>query len=259
MIPRNLSSDIELSIILPCYNTAPFIADTLQTLTRYLACFDFKWEVLLVDDGSIDATVDIIQNLSLSDCRLLRLDRNYGKGHAVKVGMLHALGRKRIFMDADLPYELTSIPECLTNLDQFHIVVGSRYINNAVAQVSMSPLRMLSSRTLQLVVGNLILGDFYDTQCGFKGFSGELSEKLFPVLTVDHFAFDIEIYMLVRKAQINLKSIPVNLVNNRISTIVIGRDGLRIFWDLLKIVLRNCLNKYDIQALATLANQPPTI
>ena len=243
-----------LSVILPCYNVAPFIANTLGVLTRYLDSLDASWEIVLVDDGSADSTVQTVAALAMPGCRLLPQGRNYGKGRAVRAGMLLARGQYRIFTDADLPYGVACIGECLGWLKQgYHMVAGDRRLCRPTDHTRVPFGRAVGSRLFRFLIKLLVTGEELDTQCGLKGFSGPLADCLFPLLTVDRFAFDVELYSLIRRAGVEFKPIPVRLVNNQVSTISLGSDGAQMLRDVARIILRQVRGGYDMAVLQPFA------
>jgi dolichyl-phosphate beta-glucosyltransferase len=225
----------ELSVVVPCYNAAGVLGHSLSALTAHLGGLDRTWEIVLVDDGSEDGTWEVAVAAAAADARVtaVRLPANRGKGRAVSEGMARARGRCRIFTDADLPYRLDVIDRCAGMiLDGPHAAVfGSRRLADSDAS-AQSLLRRCAGGIVQRLAGRL-LGTAMDTQCGFKGFSAEIAEELFPLLTIDGFLFDVEAALLLTRTGVPIAFVPVELVNQSPSTISLlgtGFHTLREAW-----------------------------
>ncbi len=250
--PRSPSSDCELSVILPAYNAASLLRRSLETLSAYLDGLGVSWEIVLVDDGSEDETAGQAERLcAQGNCRYVRLEENRGKGRAVSEGMLRARGKYRIFTDIDLPYSLDSIGRCygLLATGESHAVFGNRKLPGSASDVALPLLRRLGSRGFGWLAGAIIGRRDLDTQCGLKGFSGELAGVLFPMLRVERFGFDVELSLLLNQAGVEIRSIPVRLVNQDVSTVTVLGGGLQTMLEMAGVWLRKALGRYDVQPL----------
>lgn len=239
-----------LSLVLPCYNGAGYIEAAVRKLFAWLEAtpgFAGTTEVIVVDDGSSDDTPGVVQRTGLP-LRFLRLERNRGKGAAVRQGMLEARGRFRIFMDSDLPFELGAIERMLRYLDfkEFHICIGSRTARGGSYRVDETGLRRLTSSLFAELVGRMIVTGVRDTQCGFKGFRSEVAEYLFRQARVDRFAFDVELLYLAFKNGFDVKTIPVQVVTDTPSTLRVTRDGLSMLIEVMKLPLRYHRGEYRL-------------
>jgi dolichyl-phosphate beta-glucosyltransferase len=165
---------------------------------------------------------------------VIRLDRNRGKGAAVRRGMLDAKGAYRFFMDADLPFDLSALPEMLRYLDakEFDVVIGKRNPRQLAPFEKRSRLRRLASAVFTEITSRVVVTGIRDTQCGFKGFRAEVAEYLFSQSRVDRFAFDVEILYLAYKNDLDIKRVPVRLVSEDHSTVSVLRDGARMVFDI---------------------------
>lgn len=218
----------ELSVIIPCYDAARLIERTVDELRDYLVGLSRTWEVVLVDDGSRDATAEIVASLAEEACvRAVLLESNRGKGRAVAEGMAAAKGACRIFTDADLPYRLNAIAQCAELILEggAHAVYGNRLLEESAAR-DQSLLRGLAGTGVRAVTGRLLGRSDVDTQCGFKGFSAPLARKLFPRLRIDGFLFDVEATLLLIRADVPIEFLPVELVNHSPSTVHLMRTGI---------------------------------
>jgi dolichyl-phosphate beta-glucosyltransferase len=192
------------------------------------------WEIIVVDDGGGDFAH---QEWSVdSRVRLIRETVNRGKGAAVRTGMLAATGEVRVFTDVDLPYGTDLIPVMASYLNQrFHIVIGDRTLPDSHYRQHISPFRRLASTSFTAMVGTMVTGGFFDTQCGLKAVRGDVADALFPLLQLERFAFDVELVYVALKHRLDIKRIPVRLLNNETSSVRLLRDSMRGASDLVMI------------------------
>jgi dolichyl-phosphate beta-glucosyltransferase len=202
-------------------------------------------EVIVVDDGSRDGgeTQKVAESLG---CRYLENRENQGKGAAVRRGMLAATGRYRLYTDIDIPYELSNIDAMLWYLDfkEFHFVAGDRTLDESSYYVHVPWLRRAASYVYSTVVGRLVAGGWFDTQCGLKGFRDHVAEDLFSVGRINRFAFDVELFYIALKRNYDIKRLPVQLRCNETSTVNVLRDGAAMVRDLGAIRLNQLFGRY---------------
>ena len=206
----------------------------------HLGRLDLVWEIVVVDDGSSDRTGAIVTEHAAADPRIrLILGGRAGKGGAIRRGALAARGAWRFMADADL-----AMP--LDNLDRFlravrgpvvpHVVIGSREGPGA-QRVGEHPMRHMIGRIFNRWVRLLVLPGLIDTQCGFKLFSATAAEALFPRLTSDGFAFDVELLVLATRAGFQIEEAGIVWHGRPGSRVAVGRgaaafaDVLRIWWN----------------------------
>ena len=220
-----------LTIILPCYNEAERLPDALAT---YLAAFPRDpgaVEVLVVDDGSTDATLAVAGAVVAVDARVrvLRAHPNHGKGFAVRTGMLAARGERVVFTDADgsyTPAEVERVARALTGAD---VAIGAR---RGLDEPGGPVLRRLASRVFNLAM-RLVLGLPYpDTQCGLKGFRRGAARQLFERARVDGFAFDAEALFLAGRLGLEVTEVPVRAEERDGSKVRLAADALRMLRDM---------------------------
>ncbi len=231
-----------LSIVLPCFNGSPYIRQSLHALHAWLESHGSAVgpaEMILVDDGSSDDTV-AVATASGVPVRLVRHARNRGKGAAVRSGMSEARGAYRLFMDADLPFDLVVIERMLHYLEfkEFHVCVGSRATRGSSYVIERPSIRRLASLIFAEFVGRLVVTGVRDTQCGVKGFQAAVAEYLFGQARVDSFAFDIELLYLAFKNGFDVKSIPVQVVTEEPTTVKVVRDGVPMLLEVMKLPVR---------------------
>ena len=237
-----------LSVVIPCHNGEPIIVRSLRRLLGFLDehAGDFApVEVIVVDDGSTDRTGALVRD-QFPGVRLITLARNQGKGAAVREGMLEARGRYRIFVDADLPFELSAIAEIAARLrdERVDVCMGARAENQVWPAVKRTALRRLSSFIFSGVISRLVFSKAWDTQCGLKGFEAGAAMYLFGASRIKGFAFDVEIVYLAGKNGMSMKWIPVRLVSEEYSTVSVFRHGPGMLIDTLMVPLRHRLGRY---------------
>ncbi len=209
-----------LSIIIPTYNEERRIEKTLRSVHSFLSAQKYTYEIIVVDDGSKDKTREIIRNLSVPRLRLVCYEKNQGKGHAVKIGMLEAKGDYRLFMDAD---NSTSIEHLSLFIPYFSsgkdVVIGSRRINGSRITLRQSWFRELLGSAFRLLVKITIPLGVKDSQNGFKAFSKKATDVIFPLQTISGLAFDVEILALARKAGFQIQEVPIEWKNDNASSL----------------------------------------
>jgi dolichyl-phosphate beta-glucosyltransferase len=236
---------IDVSVVLPSYRSADAAGRHIPLLLEYLRTVGVRSEVILVDDGSNDGGESrrVAQSLG---CRYLENPKNQGKGAAVRRGMLAATGRYRFYTDVDVPYDLANIESMLWYLDfkEFHFVAGDRTLDESSYYVHVPWFRRAASHVYSTVVGRLVAGGWFDTQCGLKGFRDHVADDLFGVGRVNRFAFDVELFYIALKRNYDIKRLPVRLRCNETSTVNVLTDGAAMVRDLGAIRLNQFLGRY---------------
>ncbi len=239
----------EVSVILPCYGAAALAARSAEVLAAYLPGVVGTWEVLVVDDGRNDFAEAPLPDIP--GIRLLQHGRNLGKGAAVRTGMLAARGRVRVFTDVDMPYDRELIPLMADyiNTRGFHLVIGDRTLPGSRYREATSPTRRALSALASRVIGAVVTGGFFDTQCGIKAMRGDVADALFPLVRIDRFAFEVEVIYLALKHGLDIKRLPVRLRRNEGSSVRPLRDAVGSARDILAIKLRQMRHEYRSKPL----------
>jgi dolichyl-phosphate beta-glucosyltransferase len=236
-------SAASLSVIVPAYNEEsrlPALLDRLECdMDRLLAGTSLRLaEVIVVDDGSNDATAAVVGAHDELGGRLslLRLDRNRGKGAAVRAGMRAATGERALVVDADMSTPLDDVVPLSRALDDgCDLAIGSRSIPGSRVLVHQPRYRELMGKTFNVLLRLLTGVPWRDTQCGFKLFSVEPTRPLFDLQCIDGFAFDAELCVNARRLGLSVAEVPVRWVNHPDTRVTLVRSSLRMLLDLFRI------------------------
>ena len=241
----SLLSNPFLSVVIPTYNEEQRISLTLQSVVKHLNSKEYEWEIIVVDDGSSDRTISIVEAMSGMDSgiKLLSLEHR-GKGFVVKQGMLYARGKYRFVADADLSMSIDQLDRFLPpNQIDADIVIGSRETDGS-KRVGEPMKRHLLGRCFNLMVRLIVLKGIQDTQCGFKCFKGETADKIFPLQTANGFSFDVEILFIAQKMGIGIKELGICWSYNEGSKIRLLKDSMSMLKDLCLVRWNSLTGKY---------------
>ena len=231
-----------LSIIIPAYNEEIRLPNTLEQVTSFLNTQAYPAEVLVVENGSRDRTLEIARDFSqrFSYVKALHVDGR-GKGLAVKYGMQQATGDYRFICDADLSMPIQEVNRFIPpELPVMDVAIASREAPGAVRY--NEPLyRHLTGRFFNLVVRLLALPGLQDTQCGFKCFRGAVADEIFPLQTTNGWSFDVELLFIARQRGYKIVEIPVPWYFSAESKVRIFHDLYKVGLDLIAI-RRNAWN-----------------
>ncbi len=236
---------VRLSLVIPAYNEEIRIAMTLDRVGKYLSRQGYDFEIIVVDDGSLDTTAELVRALYPS-VRVIEYKPNRGKGHAVKIGMLEAQGEYRVFCDADGSTPIEELDRMWKCFDSgADIVIGSRSLPGSDVQVRQHPIRETMGRTFNLFVKMFLGLPFIDTQCGFKGFTARAAQIVFPLQRRNRFSFDSELLYIARKHRLRVDETPVCWINSPHSRVKIVRDSLEMLRGIFWIRLNDLARKYE--------------
>lgn len=220
-----------LSIIIPAYNEESRIGQTLTELDEFLRQWRRESEIIIVNDGSTDATANVVERYtgSLKSLLLINLPKNRGKGFAVQSGMVHARGNYQLFMDADHSVDIAYVDQFLTYCHKgYDIVIASIRVNGAKIIEQSQWYRRLLGHISKVLIRALVLRNFYDTQRGFKLFTRDAARRIFASQTIYGFGFDMELLLLAQKYGFTVKEVPVMWINKNGSSV-----GFRAYWKTL--------------------------
>jgi dolichyl-phosphate beta-glucosyltransferase len=206
-----------LSIIIPAYNEAERIPQTLIDMDKRLAAVDYSYEILVINDGSKDSTAAIVKNMTkmVKNLKLIDLKENAGKGGAVKQGMLIASGKIRLFTDADNSTSIDQFEKMIPLFKEgFGVVIGSRAMPGAELDPPEPLYRRAIGKALNFIIQLFLLPGIWDTQCGFKAYTDEAAEKIFLISKTTGWGFDVETLALGKRLGFRIKEVPVRWVND---------------------------------------------
>ncbi len=242
-----------LSIVIPAFNEAGRIVSTLEEITSSAAVAGSRFEVLVVDDGSTDATVKRAAEFASALAASLAEDsssatgqacaihvipggRHRGKGHAVRRGVLAARGEVILICDADLSTPLDQIDRLRPWLDRgFDVVIGSRRMDDSVLDPPQPRHRRVMDTVFRIIRRRCLLPDIRDTQCGFKCFSRDAAQAIFARATLNGFVFDCEVLALARRLGYRIKEVGVLWKNDPDSRVRPIRDAIAMLLGLWRI------------------------
>lgn len=236
-----------LSIVIPAHNEEDRLPNTLEKIYKFLETQDFLYEVIIVENGSSDHTLELAQEFAQSRPTLRVLqEQKRGKGNAVKRGMLEARGDYRFICDADLSMPIEELLKFIPPaLQQFDIAIASREAPGAV-RYNEPPYRHIGGRAVNFIIQLLILPGLNDTQCGFKCFRADIAEALFRQQTLAGWSFDIEILYLARRKKFIINEIPIHWYFDADSKVSAVRDAVRMISDIFRIHLNAIRGRYDL-------------
>ncbi len=236
----------ELSIVIPAFNEERRLPETLRRVRAYLEARRADAEVIVVDDGSRDATAALVEARrgEFPGLRLVSNDVNRGKGYSVRHGMLEARGRIVLFTDADLSAPIEEADKLLAAMRDREVAIGSRGVDRSLIEVHQSPLRELAGIVFNFLVRAITGLKFVDTQCGFKAFLREPSRIIFEQQRIERFGFDPEILFLAKRHGLRAVEIPVRWAHDPQTKVNMVRDSLRMFGEVLSIRWNWLLGRY---------------
>jgi len=238
-----------LSVVIPAYNEALRIGPALESVRRYLDSRNFSTELIVVDDGSRDATPEILKQALESHpaLRLLRNEPNRGKGFSVRRGVLEASGELVLFTDADLSAPIEEANKLIAALEseKADAAIGSRALNRRLVEIRQPWLRDHAGRVFNLLVRLATGLRLRDTQCGFKLFRRSTTRRAFELQRTQGFGFDPEILFLIQRLSGKIVEVPVRWRDNPATKVHFLRDSARMFFDLIALRWRAWTGRYD--------------
>lgn len=232
-----------LSVIIPAYNEETRIGKTIEKTVKYLQEQEYAYELIIVDDGSSDNTIEVVKSFikDNSASYLLSYPKNAGKGKAVRTGINASKGEFVLFMDADYSTPIEELEKAFAILEKgVDIAIGSRGVDPGAVVVKQPFYRRLGAKIFNSIAfAWLSLSELRDTQCGFKLFRGQVARKIFSVMKVDGYMFDVESLYLAKKRGHSIEEFPVKWVNDPSSKLRLFYDTARMIKHLAQIRLGN--------------------
>lgn len=231
------SHPIYISIVVPAFNEERRLPPTLIDMIDFFDSRGASYEIIVVNDGSWDATSSVVKKFERvrNMVRIIDLPQNYGKGYAVKFGVLNSRGSRVLIADADGATPISEIERLERALDEHaDIAIGSRAIASEETKVSTSIHRRLFGRVFNFAANFLLVPGIKDTQCGFKLFTHDVAHFLFQRQHAHGFSFDIEILHIARKTGLKIAEVPINWTNIPGSKVNLVLDPIRMLADIFR-------------------------
>ncbi|MDO8529626.1 MAG: glycosyltransferase [bacterium] len=238
----------KISVVIPCFNEEATVRRTIKKIQEHMKRnFEF-FEIIAVNDGSTDGTAEELKGIQ-SEIPIIIIENraNKGKGKVVKDGILNSTGDIVMFLDADLAIPIEELEKFIVEINNgYDLVIASRFVPGGRVIQKVLWYRVIMEKAFRLI-RTVIINNYKikDTQCGFKVFKRESAMKIFPLMTIERFAFDSEIIFIAGKYNFKIKELPITLQNPVRSHIRIVRDSVNMFFDLIKIRTNDLKNAYE--------------
>jgi len=262
---NNPGQTVFLSIVIPAYNEERRLPPSLEKIVAYLEQQQYISEILVVENGSTDATTQAVQAFidahpdHTGRIRLHLLHSSPGKGAAVQLGMMAAQGEYRFICDADLAMPIEEISKFLPPVHAagaFDIAIASRELPDAI-RYNEPTYRHVMGRVFNLLVRLLAVPGIQDTQCGFKMFTQEAALRLFPLQRIDGWGFDVEVLYIARQHGLKLTEVPINWYYQDDSRVRPIHDTINMVRELLRIRRNGRAGLYDLPTPQPTADELP--
>jgi len=237
-----------LSIVIPAYNEEHRLPRTLEQIFAYLEEQTYSAEVLVIENGSTDNTLQVAKRFAEKHSNLRVFSEiQSGKGNAIQKGMLEAEGQYRFMCDVDLSMPVEELSKFIPATNQsFDIAIASREAEGAV-RYHEPEYRHIGGRLINFAIRLLILPGLNDTQCGFKCFRADVVESIFPSQRISGWSFDIEILFIARKRGYKIEEVPIHWYFDPETKLRATSDAIRMLRDIFLIHINNLRHFYDPQ------------
>ncbi len=224
-----------LSVIVPAFNEELRLAVSLEDILPYLEGRGQTYEVLVVDDGSSDRTSEVARSYEARGVRVLRQAENQGKGAALRRGVVESKGDRVLLTDADLSTPISDLERLEPYLEKVPIVVGSRALPSSEITEHQPWYRETMGRAFNWLLMRLGMTRITDTQCGFKLLRGDVAREIFPRLTIDGFAYDVELLWAAERLGLEVAAVGVRWANSPTSRVHPLFDSARMLADVIRL------------------------
>lgn len=237
---------MKITFLIPVYNEEKRVSKAIKALEAYLRKTSFEDEVIFVDDGSTDGTIVKIKSLKPKfKYKIISYNPNHGKGSAIKTGMLAANGDYILFFDVDMSTPLNEFNKFLPQLNPKVVLIGNRKGDGASIIKHQPFIREKMGQVFTLLARFIIATEVTDFTCGFKCFPKKIAKQVFSKARVERWSYDAEILFLTRKFKYKIQQIPVKWRDDPKTRVVLFKDSLQSFTDLLKIRVLDLIGKYN--------------
>ncbi len=244
-------NDIYLSIVIPAYNEEKRIGNTLGEIIGYLKTKDYRSEIILVNDGSADSTINVVTKESEKmgyKIKIIENEVSKGKGYSIRRGMLETRGECALFTDADLSTPINEVEKLIHWLEKgYDVAIGSRGLEDSQVEIHQSFVRESMGKIFNKIMSLVVFTGFKDTQCGFKCFRRDAVNKIFKKQRLRGFAFDVEILLIAKRHGFRVREVPVRRLNSPYSKVHILKDPILMLYDVFRIRFYDFLRKYNCE------------
>lgn len=251
----HVPSYLKYSIVIPAYNESARIPSTLASVVGCIRARGWPAEVIVVNDGSTDATAAVVREFmrSAPEVRMLENPGNRGKGYSVRAGMLAAQGEVAMFTDSDLSAPIEEAERLFAAIEAgAEIAIGSRWLESG-RQTHRQPLyRQFFGRCFNAVTRAVMGLPFADTQCGFKAFTRITAQTVFQLQTIERWGFDPEILFIAIKRGYRIKEVPVSWAHDERTRMSYLKDGMKMLEEVAIIRWNALTGRYRRQIEASL-------
>jgi len=226
---------IYLSIVIPAHNEERRLPGTLEQVLRFLNAQPFTSEVIVVENGSSDKTLEVANQFVQEHDKVRVMQSERGKGAAIRKGMLEARGEYRLMCDADLSMPVEEIVKFIPAANEpYDIAIASREADGAM-RFNEPPYRHLGGRGINFLIQMFILPGLNDTQCGFKCFRADVAEDIFKLQTLNGWSFDIELLYIARIHAYGILEVPIHWYHHPDTKVSALRDAIQMIQDIFLI------------------------
>jgi len=236
------------SIVIPAYNEAARIPATLREVVECIRKNGWFAEVIVVDDGSSDATAEVVRSFAATapEVRLMQNPGNRGKGYSVRSGLLQAHGEVVMFTDADLSAPMEEAQGLFGAIaGGADIAIGSRWLERTRQTIRQPLYRQVFGRCFNGVTRFVMGLPFADTQCGFKAFTRAAAQTVFQLQTIERWGFDPEILFIALKRGYRIQEVPVSWAHDERSRISYLKDGMKMLQEIAIVRWNALLGRYS--------------
>ncbi|MBI4867990.1 MAG: glycosyltransferase family 2 protein [Candidatus Wallbacteria bacterium] len=227
--PESTTQRPRLSVVIPCYNEERRLGPTLDTIAEFLRSKPYSWELVVVDDGSADATIAVAQarRAAGAPVRIFSYGTNRGKGHAVRTGMLTGSGELLLLCDADLSTPIGELDRLMARIDEgFDVAIGSRRAAGHHVKVPQPFYRVFLGRIHSWLCHQFLVPHVQDFTCGFKLFKRHVCQDIIPRAIQDRWTYDPELVYLAHASGYKIAEVPVEWSNDPATRVRLLQDVL---------------------------------
>lgn len=239
----------DITIVIPAYNEENRIKNTLLSIQDYISSNKINAEIIVVNDGSKDSTVEVVKSYQnkIPNLQIIDLGKNCGKGAAVKQGVIKSRGKLILFTDADNSTPIEELEKLQKSLmtNNAQIAIGSRYLQDSSVKIKQPKYRIFIGRAGNLLIRMFLIDGLRDTQCGFKLFTSEAAKNIFQFQKVSRFGFDMEALVVASHLGYKIVEVPVSWFNSAESRVRPIKDALITLKDLVYIKLNIWSGRYN--------------